>query len=364
MTPRTWIASAALAALAAPALAGAQPRPAPRPVRIVTSLPTYAAIAQEITGDRAEVRSIAEGDENPHFVKPKPSYVALLRDADLFVTTGLDLELWVPTLLDKANNPKILEGAPGHVTAYTGIRLLDVPPVASRATGDIHIYGNPHIHTDPVNAIHIARNILVGLRRVAPEQADTFARREAAFERRVLERLVGPELLELLGAETLLELADGDEFWPFLERTEWEGRPLLDRLGGWLKEAEPFRGKEMVCYHMLWAYFSRRFQIPCVGFVEPKPGIPPSPRHVEALLDLMRRRNIRVLFAANFWDRNQVRTIARRAGARAVIVPEHVEGEDGVRTYFDLVDVWVGRLAQAFRETATPAAATEPGRER
>ncbi len=317
-------------------------------LRVVTSLPTYAAIAREIVGDRAEVQSIAEGDENPHFVKPKPSYVAMLARADLFVTTGLDLELWVPTLLDKANNRKITEGGPGYVTAYTGIRLLDVPAVASRAAGDIHIFGNPHIHTDPINAIGIARNILTGLRRVAPQYADEFAAREADFEQRILNRLFGEELVGILGAETLFELARGDGLWDFLKTSEYQGAPLLDRVGGWLQEGAAFRGREMVCYHKLWAYFSRRFQIPCVEFIEPKPGIPPSPRHVEAVLQLMRQRDIRVLFAANFWDQNQIRRIETRARAHAVIVPEHVEGAPNVDTYFELIDLWVSKLAQAF----------------
>lgn len=326
----------------------APPVQAQNPVRVVTSLASYAAIAREIVGDLGEVRSIAEGDENPHFVKPKPSYVALLSRADLFVTTGLDLELWVPTLLDKANNRKVIEGGPGYVTAYTGIRLLEVPAVASRAAGDIHIYGNPHVHTDPVNAILIARNILTGLRRIAPQHAEEFGRREAEFEQRVLERLFGDELVRLLGAETLFDLAQSDGLWDFLSTQRYEGQPLLARLGGWLKQSEPFRGREIVCYHKLWSYFSHRFQIPCVAYMEPKPGIPPSPRHVEEVLRIMRERNIRVLLAANFWDQNQVRTIATRAGAQPVIVPEHVEGETDVDTYFDLVDVWVNRLAAAF----------------
>lgn len=332
-------------------------------LRVVTSLPTYAAITREIVGERADVRSIAEGDENPHFVKPKPSYVAWLSRADLFVTTGLDLELWVPTLLDKANNRKIIEGGPGYVTAYTGIRLLDVPAAASRAAGDIHIYGNPHIHTDPVNAILIARNILVGLQRVAPQHAPEFAQREADFERRILSRLFGERLVQILGPETLIPLASSDRLWEFLRTNSYEGAPLVDQLGGWLKEGEPFRGKEMVCYHKLWGYFSGRFQVSCAEYIEPKPGIPPSPRHVEAVLQLMRERGIRVLFAANFWDQNQVRAIAERAGARAVVVPEHVEGAPGVDTYFDLVDAWVSRLAEAFARTTTspaPGAAAHP----
>ena len=129
-------------------------RPGAAPVKIVTSLTTYGAIAREIVGDRGTVTSIAQGDEDPHFVQPKPSFVAVLRDADLFVTTGLDLELWVPALLDRANNRKVSEGGPGYVTAYTGITLLEVPTSLNRAEGDIHADGNPHIHTDPAQRDH------------------------------------------------------------------------------------------------------------------------------------------------------------------------------------------------------------------
>src|SRR6059036_4321321 len=158
-------------------------------VKVVTSLTTYAAIAREIVGDRGIVSSIAVGDENPHYVQPKPSFVPTLAGADLFVTTGLDLELWVPALLDKASNPKVNEGGPGYVAAYAGINLLDVPASFSRAQGDIHVFGNPHIWTEPLNAVQIARNILTGLKRVAPESADYFTAREKDFEDRVYRAL-------------------------------------------------------------------------------------------------------------------------------------------------------------------------------
>ena len=149
-----------------------RPQPAADPVKVVTSLTTYAAIAKEIVGDRGKVSSIAVGDENPHYVQPKPSFVPTLAQADLLGTTGLDLELWVPALLDKANNSKITDGSAGYVAAYQGLNLLDIPANLSRSQGDIHVYGNPHIWTDPLNAVLIARNILRGLKRVAPQAGD------------------------------------------------------------------------------------------------------------------------------------------------------------------------------------------------
>src|SRR5574338_869119 len=185
------------------------------PVKVVTSLTTYASIAREIVGDRGTVTAIAEGDEDPHFVQPRPSFVPLLRDADLFVTTGMDLELWVPTLLDRAGNARIREGAPGYVSAHDGIHLLDVPTSLSRAQGDIHVDGNPHIHTDPINAIFIARNILAGLNKASPSDAAYFTAREKDFELRVLKATFGDELVTLVTAPTLYELARTNKVMDF-----------------------------------------------------------------------------------------------------------------------------------------------------
>ncbi len=342
-----------LLALTLLALSGDPPRPPVAPVRIVTSLTTYGAIAREIAGDHGIVTAIAQGDEDPHFVQPKPSFVAILRDADLFVTTGLDLELWVPALLDRAGNRKVSEGGPGYVTAYTNITLLEVPTSLNRAQGDIHADGNPHIHTDPLNAILIARNILTGLSRVDPADAAYFTGREQEFEKRVLEATLGAELVAILTPATAFNLLKTDKLFDFLGGTKFQGRPLLDKLGGWLKTGEAFRGREMVCYHREWAYFSRRFQVTCAEFIEAKPGIPPTPKHVEDVIALMRERHIPVLFASNYFNRNQIQQVAGKTGATAVVVPENTGGAPGVDTYFDLMNAWVNGLAAAFTKGAS-----------
>jgi ABC-type Zn uptake system ZnuABC Zn-binding protein ZnuA len=325
-----------------------------KPLRIVASLPTYASIAGEIVGDHGTVTAIAEGDEEPHFVQPKPSFLPALSRADLFVTTGLDLELWVPALLDRAGNPRIAEGGPGYVPASRGIRLLEVPTSLSRSEGDIHVYGNPHIHTDPVNAIHIARNILDGLNRVAPARSEYFRAREREFERRILVETYGEDLVRLLTVETLFDLADGRNELEFLRTNSYEGAPLISRLGGWMKRAEVLRGRQMVCYHREWVYFSARFGIPCAEYVEPKPGIPPSPRHVQRLMELMRREHIPAILSPNYYDRHQVREIAARTGATPLIVPAQVNGAPGADSYHALVNLWITELAGAF-ETSAPA---------
>jgi ABC-type Zn uptake system ZnuABC Zn-binding protein ZnuA len=329
--------------IAAPAVAQAQ-----APVNVVTSLTTYAAIAREIVGDRGRVTSIAQGDENPHYVQPKPSFVPLLADADLFVTTGLDLELWVPALLDKAANPRVSEGGPGYVAAWTGIKLIEIPTSVSRSQGDIHVYGNPHIWTDPLNAVQIARNILAGLRRVSPGNAEYFSTRERDFEDRLYRALYGDELVRILGGPALADLDRQGKLWDFLSTQQYQGTPLLGRLGGWLQLGRPFRNTQVTCYHKEWDYFAREFAVSCFDYIEPKPGIPPTPRHVRELIQAMQEKNIRVLFSTNYYDHRQVQEVARRTRATAVIVPSNAGGAPGTATYFDLVALWLAELGKAF----------------
>jgi zinc/manganese transport system substrate-binding protein len=325
--------------------------PAPPPLRVVTSLTTYAAIAREIVGDRGTVTAIADGSEDPHFVQPRPSFVPLLRDADLFVTTGMDLELWIQALLDRAGNPRIRVGGAGYVSASQGVRLMEVPTSTSRAQGDIHVDGNPHVASDPINGIVIARNILAGLIRVSAANAAYFSERERDFELRLLRATYGDELVRILTPATLYDLAANDRLADFLRRTPYQGQPLQTRLGGWMRQAQAFTGQVMVCYHREYSYFSRRFGVACAEYVEAKPGIPPTPRHVEDLIALMRDRHIPVIVAANYYDHHEVETVAARTGATAVILPENTEGAPGVTTYFDLLDTWVRDLARGFAST-------------
>ena len=334
------------------ALLAGPPLAAQRPLKVVTSIPVYAAIAREVVGDRGTVTALAHGDEEPHFVQPKPSFVPLLGGADVFVTTGLDLELWVPALLDKAANPRVSEGGRGYVAAYGNIPLLEVPASTSRSQGDIHVYGNPHIYTDPINAIQIARNIHAALVRVSPADSGLFRARTRDFERRVLVAQYGEDVVRAVTPEVLFGLAQRREDWDYLQRTVHQGAPLATRLGGWMKQGEALRGREMVCYHKEFSYFSARFGVTCVEFLEPKPGIPPSPRHVQRVVELMRERHIAVVFSPNYYDRRQLRQIAERTGATAVIVPDQTQGAPGVDTYFDLVDTWIRELGTAFGAAA------------
>ena len=303
---------------------------------------------REIGGSAVQVSSIADPNEDPHFVRPKPSFALDLRRADMFVTTGLDLELWAPPLLDRAGNTNVLEGGTGYVTAYTGIKLLDIPTAADRAAGDVHIYGNPHLTTDPLRTLQVARNITTGLKRVAPDRASVFEAGLAKFQDRIYRKLFGDRLVELLGGPTLEQLAFNGTLFQFLQDQQYEGHALTQDLGGWLKQAEPFRGKQVICYHKNWAYFEDRFQVTCADYVEAKPGIPPTPGHVAQLIEKMKNEHIQVLFAASYFDRTKVETVANRAGAKLVQVPMEPGVRPDMNDYFSLVDAWVSGLAAAF----------------
>jgi zinc/manganese transport system substrate-binding protein len=281
-------------------------------------------------------------------VSPRPSFAAAVARADLFITTGLDLELWVPALLERANNPRVVAGAPGSVAAFSGVTLLQIPASVSRSEGDVHVFGNPHIYTDPINGILIGRNILAGLGRVDPDDLDYYRTNEERFEERIMRALFGDALVDMLGTEALFELARKGEFWEFARGQSFQGKPLTSYVGGWMAAAGPFRGKRIACYHKNWAYFTNRFDVECAAYIEPKVGIPPSPGHVNDVIELMRREKIRALLAANYFSRSQVERVAGRTDATAVIVPFNVGGAEGVDDYFALIDYWVRSLAEAF----------------
>lgn len=320
--------------------------PARAEVEVVTTLSAYGAIAQEVGGDRVHVKSISRGDEDAHFVQPKPSFALMLRSADLFVTTGLDLELWAPTLVDKSGNKAIREGSPGYVNASQGVTLLDVPSSADRSAGDVHLFGNPHVFTTPINAKIIAANIAAGLQRVDPEGADEYRHRLADFQRRIDEALYGKELVDLLGTGTLEPLARQGRLIPFLQEKELGGHPLIDRLGGWLGKARPLFGTNIVTYHKNWIYLTDMLGLHVVDYVEPKPGIPPSARHVHDLVATIQQQKIRILLAASYFQASEVEAIAERTGCAAVRVPlGPVEGVPA--TYAELFDLWLDGLLSA-----------------
>jgi len=320
-------------------------------IKVVTTLTTYASVAEYIGGDLVEVKAILSGNQDPHFVRPRPSYAVWLNEADLFVETGLDLELWVPPLIDKSANPDIRSGQKGYVAVADGVRLLEIPAVADRSQGDLHIYGNPHIYTSPINIKTVAENITIGLSKVSPENESYFRERLADFEGQIDIRMYGEELVEILTAEVLDQLTLTGKLIDFLNAKSFRDKQLFDYLGGWMKDMLPVRGRKFVAYHNNWIYFENIFGLIHIGYVEPKPGIPPSPKHVQRIIADMREQNVKLIIAANYFDESKVREIAEKVGATALITPMAVNGVPEVDNFFKLVNFWVSGVKGAFTVT-------------
>jgi len=326
--------------------------PAGHKLRVVTSLTTYADVARRVGGDRVEVTSLAAGDQDPHFVRPRPSLAESLARADLFVSTGLDLELWVPGLVDLSQNPQIRSGQRGFVSAAAGIQLLEKPAVISQSEGHVHIYGNPHFQLSPIALMQVARNIAAGLSNIDPANAKYYAANAKRYGDELTTKLVGPELVRLLGGPTVVHLlANPNRFISFLESKKYKGQPLISKLGGWMGKAIPLRGMKLVAYHKNWVYFAHLFGLDFIDFIEPKPGVPPRADHVAELVNEMRSQHIKVLVAANFYDRGHVRDIAKRVGATVKIVAMYPGGAKGARTYEQVMDRLIDQLLAARRAT-------------
>lgn len=335
------LVAALIAAVAGPAAAAK--------LKVVTTLPDYAVLASAIGGDRVSVSHIVRGDQDAHFIRPKPSFVNMVREADVLIATGLDLEMWLPTVVDKAGNRKVRSGERGYVAAAQGMTLLEKPTALTRAEGGLHIYGNPHVTCSPLNMKVAARNIATGLIKNDPAGKEYYQKNLKALQGEIDERLFGEQLVRLLGGKTLGDLAQKDKLLPFLRSHKYQGKPLIEYLGGWCERMLPLRGAEIVAYHKNWVYFLHLFGMKEAGTVEPKPGIPPSAKHVAELVQLMRDQNIRIILAANYFDEDEVRSVASRVNAQAVIVPLYVGGAPQAKDYFSLMDYWVDSLLGAAR---------------
>lgn len=297
----------ALSSLAA-TFAGAPGAAGAEPVRVVATTTDLKALAEAVGGDRVQVVSLAPPTQDPHTVEAKPGHVEALRAAQLFVRVGLGHDKWVVPAVERAGNRSILPGQPGFVNAAEGIELLEpVPPGARPGIGHVHGGGNPHYWLDPDNAPLITATILAGLRRVAPQDAAAFAAHREAF---------------------LARLA-----------------PARDR---WLKALAPFAGARVVAYHNSWPYFARRFRLEVAGFIEPRPGIPPSPSYLAELIDRMKRHHIRVVIVEPYIDTNVAQLVATRAGARLAPLAPSVGSGPGTGDYLKLFDSNVAQLVAAF----------------
>lgn len=303
MRSRLVVAVAGALALVATLLAG--PGAASAEVRVVATVPDLAAIARQVGGAAVTVESLSLPTQDPHFVDAKPSLALLLNRADLLLYVGLELESgWLPTLLVGARNGRIGPGGPGNLDCSSFVRKLDIPQGAvDRSQGDIHPGGNPHYLYDPRAGAAVARGIAARLAQIDPARAAEYNRNRDGF------------LKELDAA-----------------RQRWEAR-LAAR-----------RGAPVVTYHRTFTYLADWLGLEPVGFLEPKPGIPPNPRHIAGLLGLAKQRKVQVILQEEHYPDSTSRLVASRIPARLVRVPAATNLRSR-QTYVQHLEEIVGRLA-------------------
>jgi ABC-type Zn uptake system ZnuABC Zn-binding protein ZnuA len=309
--------------------------------KVMCTLPVLKAIADELNGGAFEIIALAKPDQDPHTVSPTPSLMKRLREAELFVEIGLQLELWADEVANGSGNPALARAAKGRLVASAGIPREEVPAVVSRSQGDVHPEGNPHLWLDPLRAKGIAENIAAGLKGIAPDQAADIDARLKGFKDRIDAALFGEDLVKEAGARALTRKALDGTLPAWLEE-----KKLADRLGGWMKKARPLRGQKVVEFHRSWIYLGKVFGFEIVGSVQPKPGIEPGPQHLQALAALIREQKVRVIVVDNFFSPANPRALAEQTGAKVALVPNQPGGE-GPADYFSFVDRVLDLLLEA-----------------
>jgi zinc/manganese transport system substrate-binding protein len=280
-------------------------------LNVVVTTPDLAAIAKEIGKDQIDITTLAKPTEDPHFVDAKPSFVVKLNRADMLIEGGAELEVgWLPALLEQARNPKLATGAPGHVAAAQGLQLLEVPSTLDRSRGDIHAAGNPHFLVDPQNAKAVAQKIADAL--CALDQKSSAGYRS--------------------NLKTFTDALDV-------------------KLAEWQQKLAPFKGQQIVAYHNSWPYFANRFGLVIDLFLEPKPGVPPTPTHLAEVILKMRQDKVHVIIVDPYLNRRTAETIASKTGATVVDVsqfPGGVKGTEG--GYIPLMDYLVTSISKTIAQ--------------
>ena len=283
------------------------------PIRVVTITEDLAAIAREVGGDRVETLALAKGYQDPHFVEPKPSFIVAVSRADLLIAVGRELEIgWLPTLMTSSRNAKIQPGGQGYLDASLNVKILEIPTgQITRAMGDVHPQGNPHYWLDPANGRLIALAIRDKLSQIAPAERAYFDQRYKDFDAR---------------------LAAAEKRWD--------------------ATMAPYKGTKVVTYHRSWPNFMERFGLVVMGYVEPKPGIPPSPSHTLELITSMKAQGVKVIVVEPYFDLKTPRAIATKVGGTVLELAPSVGGSKEATDYIALFDYNVGTLAAALK-TAT-----------
>ncbi|HET6955532.1 MAG TPA: metal ABC transporter substrate-binding protein [Vicinamibacterales bacterium] len=303
---KRYLALFVTAFLLAPVAARAQGK-----LNVMTTTEDLAAIAREVGGDHITVEAIARGYQDPHFVEAKPSFILKLQKADVLVVVGRELEIgWLPPLIQQSRNSKIQPGSDGYLDASLQAAILELPTgQVTRAMGDVHPLGNPHYWMDPENGKRVAKEIADKLSQFRPNDKAFFQQKLTDFNAK-------------------LDAAEK----------------------GWLAQMAPYKGTKVVTYHRSFPNFAERFGLDIVGYVEPKPGIPPSPQHTLDLITDMKRLNVKIVLVEPYFDLKTPNSIGRDTGAQVLVMPPSVGGVKEITDYFKLFDYDINLFLEAMKK--------------
>src|SRR5499427_8642005 len=293
-------------------LLGAQTAFAQSKLNVVATTEDLASIGHEIGGDRISIEALARGYQDPHFVEAKPSFILKLQKADVLIAVGRELEIgWLPPLVQQSRNSRIQPGADGYLDASLTAQILEIPTgQITRAMGDVHPQGNPHYWLDPENGKRVAKAIADKLGQLRPNDRAYFEQRLADFTSR-------------------------------LDAAEKR----------WLAQMAPYKGTKIVTYHRSFPNFAERFGLDIIGYVEPRPGIPPSPQHTLDLINEMKRQNVKIVMVEPYFDLKTPNAIGRETGAQILVMPPSVGGVKDVTDYFKLFDYDINLLIDAIKKS-------------
>src|SRR6476469_7251274 len=280
-------------------------------IKVVTTTEDLAALAREVGGDKVQVDALAKGYQDPHFVDPKPSFILQVSRADLLAAAGRELEIgWLPPLISSGRNAKIQPGAAGYLDASQNVKILEIPTgQITRAMGDVHPSGNPHYWLDPDNGRKIAQSIRDKLSELSPNDKAYFAQRYADFDKRLAEA-----------------------------QKKWDATMA------------PYKGTKLVTYHRSWPNFMERFGLNVIGYVEPKPGIPPSPSHTLDLIGEMKNQDVKLIVVEPYFDLKTPQAIANQVGGKVLILAPSVGGTKEASDYIQLFEYDVNLLASTLKQ--------------
>jgi len=301
-----------VALIAAASVVVSSPARAQSKLNVMATTEDLASIGRDVGGDRITIESIAKGYQDPHFVEAKPSFILKLQRADLLIVVGRDLEIgWLPPLIQQSRNGKVQTGGEGYLDASLTAQILEIPSGnITRAMGDVHPFGNPHYWTDPENGKRIAKAISEKLVQFRPNDRAYFEQRLADFTSR-------------------------------LDAAEKR----------WLGMMAPYKGMKVVTYHNSFPNFAERFGLNVIGYVEPRPGIPPTPQHTLDLMNEMKRQNVKLVLVEPYFDLKTPMAIGRETGAEVLVMPPSVGGVKEVTDYFKLFDYDLNLLVDAIKKS-------------